>query len=311
MAQGDGCESGDVGRAEVRSGVSVPVISVLLPTMQPWPEISSALAAVLAQTAAPLFEVLVLDGHGDALPAPPEDPSVRWLRLPGADTFELRAAGIAAARGTIVAVSEDHCIARPGWLAAIAAAHGAGPVPAVLGVVANHPDSAMTAMDRANFILTFAGQNSHRLDTGRRRLPVPTNLSFKRAALPSPRPGELEYRWIARLSAAGTLGVSRSIILQHRQRWGRATLAVHLASGRSFGASVREAPWRHRLHWWAGLPLLPARLARLVTPDLLSGAGGARPTVADALCLGLLVLVNVCGQVLGAVAGPGGSRRRL
>ncbi len=292
---------------------AAPVISVLLPTTQPWPELSSALAALLVQTDAPPFEVLVLDGHGGALAAPPQDPSVRWLRSPGADTFELRAAGIGAARGTIVAVSEDHCIAPPGWLAAIAAAHRADPAVAVLGVVANHPDSAMTAMDRANFILTFAGQNSSRLETGGRRLPVPTNVSFKRAALPSanPPPEELEYRWMARLNAAGAFGIASSVILQHRQRWGKATPAIHLASGRSFGASVHDAPWMHRLHWWVGLPLLPARLAKLVTRDLLSGAGGAPPTLADAFCLGVLVLANICGQVLGAVTGAGGSRRRL
>jgi hypothetical protein len=291
----------------------VPIVSVLLPTTQPWPEISSALAALLAQTDAPPFEVLVLDGHGDALSAPPADPSVRWLRFPGADTFELRAAGVGAARGTIVAVTEDHCIAPTGWVAAIAAAHRADPALALVGVIANHPDSAMTAIDRANFILTFAGQNLHRLEVARGRLPVPTNMSFKRAALPlaSMVPGELEYLWMARLRAAGSLGTSRSVILQHRQRWGKATLAVHFASGRSFGASVHDAPWRHRLHWWAGLPLLPARLLKLATPDLLAGAAGARPTVADALWLGVLVLANVCGQVVGAVAGAGTSRRWL
>ena len=238
---------------------------------------------------------------------------MRWLRFPGADTFALRAAGVAAARGSIIAISEDHCIAPANWIASIAAAHRANPTLVLVGVTANHPESAISAMDRANFLLTFAGQTQHRIDLGLRRLPVPTNLSFRREALPSTQlaPGEFEYQQIARWKAASALGIARSVVLQHRQCWGSAARSVHFASGRSFGASVHEAPWRHRLHWWSRLPLLPLRLARLTIPDLLGGAAGARPSSRDALALMTLILANVCGQIAGAALGAGASRRRL
>jgi hypothetical protein len=290
-----------------------PLISVLLPTVRPWPEVSCALGVLLAQKAAPTFEVLILDGHGGALEAAPASAAVRWLRLPGFDTFALRAAGLAAARGTIIAVSEDHCIAPPDWLASIAAAHRADPAPALLGMTVNHAESAGSAIDRANFILTFAGQNANRLDVRLRRLPVPTNLSFKREALPAAAlaPGELEYQWLAQLNDAGAISVARSVVLHHKQRWGLAAPGVHLASGRSFGASVREAPWRHQLHWWLALPFLPLRLARLVMPDLFAGAAGARVSAADVFCSAALILANLCGQILGAAVGAGTSRRRL
>ena len=291
---------------------ATPFVSVLLPTVRAWPEVSAALDSLLSQTEAPPFEILLLDGCGDALASPP-DPRVRWLRFPGRDAFALRAEGLAAARGAIIAVSEDHCIAPANWLASMAAAHRADRAPALVGATVNHPDSARSAMDRANFILTFAGLNLHRLDVRLRRLPVPTNLSFKREALPPAAlaPGELEYRWLAELSAAGALGVAPSVVLQHRQCWGAAAPGVHLASGRSFGASVREAPWRHRLHWWSALPLLPLRLANLTLPDLIAGAAGARVSIADILCLATLIAANVCGQVIGAAIGAGASRRRL
>jgi len=290
-----------------------PLISVLLPTVRPWPEVSSSLASLLSQAAAPPFEVLLLDGHGETLAAPPTDPRVHWLRLPGSDTFSLRAAGVAAARGAIIAVSEDHCIAPADWLASIDAAHRTDPALAVVGTTVNHPDSATSAMDRANFLLTFAGQNQNRLDLGVRRLPVPTNLSFKRAALPAARlaPGELEYQWLAKLSRRSALGVSPLVVLHHRQCWGRAAPRVHLASGRSFGASIRQSRRRDQLKWWLALPTLPLRLARLVVPDLLQGAAGAGPSPKDALCVATLIAANVCGQALGAAIGPGSSRRRL
>jgi len=291
--------------------VDAPLISVLLPTVNPWPWVSSALAALLSQTGAPPFEALVLDGPGAALSAAHPDPAVRWLRLPGKDSFALRAAGIAAARGAIIAVSEDHCIVPSDWLASIAAAHDADARSALVGVTVNHPDSS--AMDRANFVLTFAGQNPSRLDIRWDRLPVPTNLSFKRAALPpeSLGAGELEYAWLARLRERRALGVCPSVVLQHKQSWGWRVLGVHLASGRAYGASVRGWPWKERWRWWLTLPLLPLQLARLSIPDLLRGAAGSRPSFGDLFCLVTLILANLTGQILGATSGPGTSRERL
>ncbi|HEX2833821.1 MAG TPA: glycosyltransferase family A protein [Thermoanaerobaculia bacterium] len=308
------CESNAEPEPRTRAGVGTPVITVLLPTTKAWPEIASALDALLAQADAPPFEILVLDGHGRALPSPPPpSPMIRWLRLPGNDPFALRAAGVAGARGEIIAVSEDHCIAPPTWIASIAAAHCADPAAAIVGATMNHPDSAGSAMDRANFLLTFAGQNHMRLDLAVRRLPVPTNLSFKRHAAPAGElgAGELEYRWLATLSHAGAVGVAKSVVLHHRQCWGRSAPRIHFASGRSFGASVREAPLRHRLQWWSSLPLLPLRLASMIWPDLRAGAAGRRPSMADALCVAILIAANVCGQIAGAAIGAGDSRASL
>jgi len=302
----------DVAGARTVEG-DAPIISILLPTLLPWPGVSLALEALRSQTDAPPFEILLLDGHGAALPAWPTGTAIRWLRFPGCDPFVLRAEGVAAARGTIVAVSEDHCVAPAGWVASIEVAHHADSAPALVGATVNHPDSAALAIDRAAFTLTFAGQNPMRLEVRPDRLPVPTNLSFKRAALPPEglAPGDLEYHWLARLRDARLLGVAPSVVLQHRQRLGWSSLSVHLASGRSYGASVRGWPWRQRLRWMLALPLLPLRLGRLVLPDVVGGAGGARAALVDMVCVATLILANVCGQLLGAAGGPGTSRVRL
>jgi hypothetical protein len=288
-------------------------VSVLLPTLHPWPAVASALDSLLSQQQPPPFEILLLDGHGQALTELPGDPSVRWIRLPGKDPFELRAAGIAEARGEVVAVMEDHCIAPPDWLARIAAAHDADAAPAIVGAVRNHASSARSAIDRANFILTFAGQTPGRMGAGRRPLPVPTNLSFKRAALPasSLAAGEFEYRWLAELSMRKELSFSDEIVLDHKQSWGGATWAVHLASGRSYGAAVRVTTIRNRAGWWLGFPFVPAKLIRLVMPEFMRGASGKRPSIAEALCLAACIGANLFGQLLGMLFGVGKSRYSL
>src|SRR5687768_16808061 len=52
-------------------------------------------------------------------------PSVRFIHCrPGANVFELRSLGVAQARGKLIVLTEDHCTANPGWLAAFEAACG-------------------------------------------------------------------------------------------------------------------------------------------------------------------------------------------
>lgn len=290
-----------------------PSISVLLPTTSRWPAIEASLASLLAQADAPPFEILVLDGSGDALAEPPASGCVRWLRLPGHDSFALRAAGIAAARGAIVAITEDHCIAPPDWVRSIAIAQEDSDAPVVVGAVVNHADSSASAIDRANFLLTFAGQTPKRMTLQSGRLPVPTNVSIRRAALGALAevPGSLEYRFLAECVAAGAVRADDRIVLAHRQRWGRSTWAVHAASGRSYGGAVHAAPLRARLRWWLRLPLVPLRLATLVWREARAGAAGQPATTADFACLGSLILANLAGQVTGALLGAGASRRRL
>lgn len=287
-------------------------VSVLLPATNPWPAASLALESLLSQTHAPTFEVLVLDGHGQALASAPCHSNVRLICLPGYDSFALRAEGIAQAHGAVVAITEDHCIMPADWIASIAAAHRNDASPAIVGAVSNHPDSAAKAIDRANFILTFAGQTPGRLHLGHRRLPVPTNLSFKRRAVDTRlAPGELEYRWLAELLHQRSVGTAESVVVRHNQSWGTSTWAVHLASGRSYGAAVHDASFRTRARWWLTFPIVPLRLFALVIRELAHGAGGTAFASADVMCAAALIVANVCGQVLGALWGPGTSRHRL
>lgn len=287
-------------------------VTVLLPTTLPWPAIAAALESLLVQVTRARYEILVLDGHGSGLSETHASmPGVRWQVHHGSDVFALRAVGVVEAKGTIIAISEDHCIAAPDWIESIVAAHR-GAALAVVGATENHPDSARKAVDRANFLLTFSGQNRQCLNISSRRLPVPTNLSFKRDSLRCGLvAGQLEYQWLAELRQQGAIETASSVILQHRQCWGAEAPSIHLASGRSYGAAIREWSRSARLHWWLALPLMPFKLLRLTIPDALRGAGGAPVSVADLFWLMVLIASNITGQVLGVLAGPGRSREKL
>ena len=80
-------------------------------------------------------------------------PDVRFRCCePGSDVFRLRSLGIGAARGGWIALTEDHCVASPGWLAALRAALGEKTI--VAGPVL--PDLSRRWTDRALFLCEYA-----------------------------------------------------------------------------------------------------------------------------------------------------------
>ena len=102
------------------------MLSVVITNPSPWPAVERCLHHLLPQAEELGAEVIV---------AADEEPpavaralaGVTWLVAPGASVFELRARGIAAARGEIVALSEDHCWVEPGFCRAVLEAHAREP----------------------------------------------------------------------------------------------------------------------------------------------------------------------------------------
>ena len=121
-----------------------PKISVVIPTHERETRLSFALEALARQTLGrDEFEVVVVrsaDAKGPFAPAPP-GLEVRFLthegpRGPGAQ----RNTGWSAARGPLVAFTDDDCRPDPGWLAALLAA--AAPETVVQGRTEPDPDEA-------------------------------------------------------------------------------------------------------------------------------------------------------------------------
>jgi glycosyltransferase involved in cell wall biosynthesis len=135
-----------------------PKVSVVIASIVGAPFIDECLASVFAQKNAPSFEVIVVDCRG------PENvarlaqrfPEARFVQLDQRETVpRLRRLGVEQARGEIVAVIEEHCLAADNWLAALGSAFSPGYV-AVGGPVAFRKDSRLR-----DWITYFVEYNSY------------------------------------------------------------------------------------------------------------------------------------------------------
>ncbi|MEB3196844.1 MAG: glycosyltransferase [Candidatus Sericytochromatia bacterium] len=107
---------------------TLPFISIVVPAFGR-PAALAALLEALADQSYPTgsFEVLVADDGtvpplAEQLPQRHSPFSLRFLRAPNAGPATARNRGVAEARGTIIAFTDDDCLPEPGWLDGIAEA---------------------------------------------------------------------------------------------------------------------------------------------------------------------------------------------
>jgi hypothetical protein len=127
-------------------------------------------------------EILVAYGSKDKAACPPQQefPSVRFLKQPaGTSVPKLWSAGIAAAQGSIVALTIEQCVPEPDWAEQLLRAHGAE-WPAIGGAMDIDPgvrltDWAVYFCRYSRYIPPFSRQFLNDLPGD--------NCSYKRAAL--------------------------------------------------------------------------------------------------------------------------------
>ena len=100
--------------------MSAPRVSVVMPVLNESRRITACLDAIAAQMGSPPFEVIVVDnGSRDGTPelvrSHPSRPRLEIETAPG--PYAARNAGIAAARGEIIALTDADCLPEPDWLA--------------------------------------------------------------------------------------------------------------------------------------------------------------------------------------------------
>ena len=300
-------------------GSEGPPLSVVVACCEPWPELEPCLDALWDQACAAGAEVVVGDGDGDALPPDAETrfPGLRRVVEHGASPLRLRFLGVEAARGEIVAITEDHCRPAPDWCAAAIAAHRAHPEAAAIGgSVENGATDRL--IDWASFFIAH-GPFLPPVGSGERTsIALQANVTYKRAALaalPPPPEGEMmELHVNNALRAQGrVLRVEDSLRAVHDQSLGaRGTSAGHFHNGRSI-AGLRIAyasPWE-RLWRGAGVLALPLVLTTRSSRAVLSRRC-YRATLVKALPAMLwLTCCHAAGELVGSVAGPGDSPSRL
>ncbi len=292
-------------------------LSVVVATTQPWPEVRGCLEALLPQIRVAGAELILADGSEGGLPADfPDRGDLLWLRSPGSSPHELRALGLATARGTVVAMTEDHCHVHPTWCRDLLAAHARHPdVAAIGGSVAN--GAADRWIDWASFFVANGPFLRPLPDGHSEWIAGQANVSYKRSALPESfaTGGIVEAQFHDQLRAQGQRTITCSEIeVDHVQSlgfWG--TCAINYHNGRTL-SGLRELRGIDRvraLAWAAAWPLrIFGRTLRIVARIAVHKR---RPTQAVACMplISLLLAFHGCGEIVGLVAGPGESPRRL
>ncbi len=254
-------------------GRASPSVSVVVASCRERELLETCLSSVLPQCRRVGAEVVVArpEDRDDLATLREAHPDVRFEAAPRGSTVpQLRAMGMAAARGDIVALTEDHCVAEEGWLRSLVAAHGEGGE-----VVGGAMDNARRerTVDWAAFFAEygFFGEGAEMDRSGDEGDSPPltgANVSYVRELIEGvadrARQGEWENVIHADLAASGrTMKFLESAAVSHNRSWGVWEFCVdRFQHGRDY-ARRRSADVGSSRRWLllAGTPVLPALLA--------------------------------------------------
>jgi hypothetical protein len=256
--------------------------------------------------------VVLTDGSGN--PPPPANevgPEVVWLSYPGESVFQLRGRGYEAARGEIVAITEDHVRVQPSWARQMLDAHATHPEATAIG---GSVENAATgnAMDWGSFLVVQANVAAPIHSGVAKRLSGAVNVSYKRHAIQAMETygglGAMDGLHQRHLAATGaTLVNDDSIRVLHDQSLGFVgTTAIHYNAGRTMSGFKRQH--MDAVQWLRviGAPVIP--LARYVRAVALLTPRGYGPQLARSAPAMLWLLYSQgLGQFVGYLAGPGDS----
>ena len=244
---------------------TIPELSVIVIVLGGGAHLVRCLEALARQQGAPTMEVIIPRdarlGDGDCQSLQAIIPGVRFAPLPGRQSFAaLRTAGVKAARGRIVAITEDQCIPPQRWCANILTAH-AQPHGAVGGPVdKQHPDRIINWA----IYLRELGQYMPPMSEGPSECLTDCNVTYKREALDEIAPvwsAEFHEPEVhAALSARGkTLWLSPALLtFQQREIILGPAIRERYEFGRLYaGLRVAHLSGVRRLLLIALTPLLP------------------------------------------------------
>jgi hypothetical protein len=305
-------------KGEASSPSTAPPLSVVIASTQPWPELEMVLDSLCAQLAACGGELVLADAVPDGgLPSGHGYPgTIVRLGRPGASVFELRAAGVAAARGAIIAITEDHCRVAPDWCQRLLEAHSAHPERLLIGGAVDN--GALGIVDWASYFVANVAALPPRRGPWRAAITGQANMSFKRRLLVEH--GALAFRSPALVSQLERRGQAKNeprIRVAHVQSLGLVgSCLIHFHDGRCVAADRRKR--LGGLRW--GLELLKdlslgARVP-LATSRILVRVARAHPELRRQLALSapllwLMVGMHCLGELAGLVAGAGSSPQRM
>ena len=298
----------------------LPSLSVVLPTTSDFASIATTVRHLRRQTIADRLELVVVAmARPDFLCDESACAGLWGVRTVHSDREshgQACAAGVLAARAPVVAFAEDHCFPEAGWAEALLAGYAEPQVVAVGPTFRNANPSTLVSW--CDFVIGYGpwiGPHA----AGDQPFLAGHNSSYRRTVLlglGSRLADGLESETVLHLElrAQGLRLVVEPRARAAHTNFGRFDiwLPVQYHCGRVFAAQ-RAAPWGlgRRAFYALASPLIPCvRFVRAMRH--LRGARESRPSL---LRLGPLLALGLAadglGQLVGYLAGSGGSPRRL
>lgn len=298
--------------------MSEPTLSVVIASLNGRPYIDACLKSLHEQSGGVTAEIIVADCVGasvtDFIRA--EYPDVQVIAFQERKSVpQLRAVGMLAAKGDIIAITEDHCIPDENWFRSLIDAHQRFPELTIGGAVDNAAterplDWAVYVCEYLNFASPVTAGFVH-------DLPGP-NVSYKRAAIDLIRPMLNDGYWENFIhnhleSNGHPLRSEPSVRVWHKKHftWG-AFLSERFHYGRWFAGTRNSfvSPSR-RMFYLIFSPLLPPLIVRRLMrraqlrPALMPQFRKSLPYIL------VFTVAWTLGEFVGYAAGPGNSVYQL
>ena len=299
-----------------------PLFSILIGRVstEDGDRILETLAALRNQDAPLAHEVVVVDRLDDAISAlirtrHPEvklHPCDRKASLP-----EMRAQALAASRGQLILVTEDHCVPPLSWLRDFKAMHDAHPDAAVIaGCVENGVTGR--AVDWATYLCEYAAF-APPIDEGKGAALAGMNVLYQRSLLEDCAPelltrGFWETTVHPLLAQQGKqLLATNRIRIFHCKKFSFRLFAAQRFAYSRYYAGIRFQREQRLVRWVAALatPVLPVLLTFRLVRAARRKASIASPTWRAVPYLFLFFIIWAVGETVGYLCGPGEALRAI
>lgn len=298
--------SPDAGRA---ASLAVPHVSVVVASNRSRELLDDCLAALLGQCERARAELIVARDDDDAGLEAIADayPSVKVVPVhSGATIPELRGAGMLAATGDIVMLTEDHCVPGPNWVEELC--HGVDNVAEIAGGGMDNAQRTR-AIDWAAYFSEYGLFATTRTDTGDELQLTGANVAYRRSIVGDviawANAGEWENVAHERLKARGSSlhFVDSAPVYQNKSYDFWDFCRDRYEHGRDYARTrLVEEPGARRWLLTAVTPLLPAvivtRVARAAAPTRWGAFTRALPAT-----LAFVTAWSV-GEAVGYIRGP-------
>lgn len=294
---------------------SLPIpITVVVASVNGLPYPLECLEAIERERATQQVSVVVADCTG---PATVRAISERfpWVQVVAFDkpmsVPALRSAAVREVKTLLVAITEDHCVPRPGWIAAmIDTLQSTGWVAAGGGV---ENGATHRAIDWTVYFCEYAGLMSPIVDGPSKVIPG-MNAVYDLQRLGDWRQLMERDWWENRIHDAFvgggfSMGLDNRIVVDHRKHFSYAMFAserFHYSRAYA-GDRVAGLPWSSRIVWALKTPLLPPLIVLRIVRAVMSRRRHVGWLLRTAPLVALFSVIWAVGELVGYLRGPGDS----